>query len=236
LVAGTAAFIILTLFWGGRAIVRRIVNYTKVPYLLGETEEGARRLAEKSHLKVEVIRQSCNQKAGTVALQSYDHGHTLKKGDTILITISTGPQEKVVPHLIGLSRVEAEAELRTFGLHMLVTEIKMDSSPIGTVLTQNPLADWTLSQGEIVQVTLSGGQMTMPDIHGRSRQDAIRLLQLSGLPIEKIRVDEVEIKDPGLFEKVADQLPEAGTALMPGGDDTVVVLAVYVQNKKEFSP
>jgi beta-lactam-binding protein with PASTA domain len=141
-----------------------------------------------------------------------------------------------VPHLIGLSRVEAEAELRTFGLHMLVTEIKMDSSPIGTVLTQNPLADWTLSQGEIVQVTLSGGQMTMPDIHGRSRQDAIRLLQLSGLPIEKIRVDEVEIKDPGLFEKVADQLPEAGTALMPGGDDTVVVLAVYVQNKKEFSP
>lgn len=236
LVAGTAAFIILTLFWGGRAIVRRVVNYTKVPYLLGETEEDARRLAEKSHLKVEVVRQSCNQKAGTVALQSYDHGHTLKKGDTILITISTGPQEKVVPHLIGLSRVEAEAELRTFGLHMLVTETKMDSSPIGTVLTQNPLADWTLSQGEIVQVTLSGGQMTMPDIHGRSRQDAIRLLQLSGLPIEKIRVDEVEIKDPGLFEKVADQLPEAGTELMPGGDDTVVVLAVYVQNKKEFSP
>ena len=82
----------------------------------------------------------------------------------------------------------------------------------------------------------AGGQMTMPDIHGRSRQDAIRLLQLSGLPIEKIRVDEVEIKDPGLFEKVADQLPEAGTELMPGGDDTVVVLAVYVQNKKEFSP
>ncbi|HHT15000.1 MAG TPA: protein kinase [Clostridiales bacterium] len=236
IVGVTAAFTILVLFFGGRAIIRRVVNHTTVPYLLGETEENARRLAEKSYLKVKFIYQSSNQKAGTVALQSYDHGYSLKKGETILVTISTGPKEKVVPYLIGLSQVEAEALLRTYGLHMLVEETKMDITPIGTVLSQNPPAEWNLSQGEIVQVTLSGGQMTMPDVQGENRQDAIRLLQLCGLPIEKIRVDEVETKDQTLFEKVEVQSPEAGSVFMPGGEDTEVVLAVYVETKTEFSP
>ena len=85
-------------------------------------------------------------------------------------------------------------------------------------------------------MTLSGGQMTMPDVQGENRQDAIRLLQLCGLPIEKIRVDEVETKDQTLFEKVEVQSPEAGSVFMPGGEDTEVVLAVYVETKTEFSP
>ena len=229
-----AALVVLAALIGGTlGIYHNVVNTTQAPYLLGESEEDALRIAIRAWLKPEVVRQSSSASAGTVILQSHDYGYKMHRGDTILLTISTGPIDQVVPAVVGLSQAEAQRMIERIGLNMLVVKRLMDKSAPGTILSQEPKAGETLAAGEIVQVTLSGGQMTMPDVEGKSKEEAIRLLQNAGLPVAKIKVENVLILDNTQFGLVAAQQPTAGTVVMPVEETLEVVLAVYVDKTQE---
>ena len=116
------------------------------------------------------------------------------------------------------------------GLNMLVVRREMNPAAPGTVLSQQPAAGTKINTGEIVQVTISGGQLTVPDMVGKSREEAVRLLQNAGLPMSKLSVEEVPVQDNTQFGRVADQFPEKGEVVMPLDENLEVVLAVYVQN------
>ncbi len=217
-----------SLVFGTAAIYQQVVNTTEAPYLLGETEEDALRIAIRARLKPEVVRQNSTTPAGTVILQSHDYGYRMRRGETILLTVSLGPVDQVVPELVGLLQQEAERAMARVGLNMLVIRREMNPSAPGTILTQLPAADTLIKTGEIVQVTISGGQMTVPDMVGKDREEAVRALQTAGLPVAKIKVEEVPVADSTQFGKVADQFPEAGAIIMPLDEAMEVVLAVYV--------
>lgn len=221
------------LVFGTYAIYNNVVNKTAAPYLLGETEENAVRMVIQSRLVPEVVRQSSTQEAGRVILQSHDFGHRMRSGDKLLITVSTGPARQTVPDLSGMMREEAEKALEKIGLNMLFLGYKMDLAAIDTVLDQLPRANETLETGGIVQVTLSGGQMTMPNLQGREDKEAVRLLRALGIPENKIVLKRVPVENPAQFNQVADQLPREGTVLMPMEDSLEVSLAVYVDKNAE---
>lgn len=230
---GASLMVVAALVLGSLAIYRNVVTSTKVPYCIGETEETARRLLAKAWLKVEVVRQNSQQEAGTVILQSHDYGFRMKKGDTVLLTVSTGPKDKTVPLVEGLMENEARREVEKVGLNLLRMKYSMDAAAPGTVLKQEPAAGAVLVSGGIVQVEVSGGRVTMPNLEGKTREDVINELLRLGIRQNKIKVTEIPVSDSTQFERIADQLPEADTVVMPLDDSLEVVLAVYVKETQQ---
>ena len=87
--------------------------------------------------------------------------------------------------------------------------------------------------GGIVQVEVSGGRVTMPNLEGKTREDVINELLRLGIRQNKIKVTEIPVSDSTQFERIADQLPEADTVVMPLDDSLEVVLAVYVKETQQ---
>lgn len=228
---GASLMVVAALVFGSLAIYRRVIDTTRAPYCIGETEEEARRLLAKAWLKAEVVRQSSQMEAGTVILQSHDYGFRMKKGDTMLLTVSTGPTEKRVPRVEDMTEEDARRAVERVGLNLLRVQYLMNASPIGTVLSQEPAPGVVLTAGGIVQVEVSGGRAVIPDMVGRTREEVINELLKLGIRQSRIKVTEIPVSDSTQFERIADQLPDADTVVMPMDDNLEVVLAIYVKEK-----
>ncbi|MDD4080435.1 MAG: protein kinase [Eubacteriales bacterium] len=215
--------LIAGLAFGGYYIYRDIVNGTLAPLLIAETEQAAIRLAERAGLNPKVERVSSDEPVGMVITQSHDLGFAMHRGDTILITVSSGPVRKPVVQVAGLIRSEAQRALEQIGLLMMVTSTVMDESPAGTVLSQTPEAGKEMEAGEIVQVVVSGGQISVPALTELRQQDARSLIAKSGLTLGAL--SSVEMEDPAQHGRIASQYPEANELVMAG---TPVDLVLYV--------
>ncbi len=223
--------LMVLLIVGTLLIVRSVVNTTRAPYLLYITEQEAIREAEKAGLKPQIVRQSNQEEAGTVILQSHDFDYPMKRGDTILITVSSGPLKQAVPLITGLPVETARQELERVGLNLLQTDRIMDQSEPGTILSQSPAAQTELDYGGIVQVVISGGEISLPNVQGELYDVWLPRLEMLGLVVNKI--DEVPVEDPAQAGRVAAQNPKEGVKVMAG---TTVDLVVYVMDPGIAAP
>ncbi|NLZ89774.1 MAG: PASTA domain-containing protein, partial [Clostridiales bacterium] len=216
---------------GTLLIYNGVVSTTYAPYLLGETEQEAIRMARNAGLDPQVVRQSDKSEAGTVILQSHDFGFAMKRGDVILITVSSGPLQHAAPAIVDKPQDEALRSVEQLGLKLLITDRVLDVAPAGTIISQDPEAGTMMDYGGIIQAVVSGGKVTVPSVKGMTRAQALQTLQAAGLTTE--RVDELPIEDPLQVDQVADQLPEADTVVMA---QTEVALVVYVAMPSSESP
>ena len=205
-------------------IVRSIVNTVEAPYLIGETEENAKKMGEERGLRVEVTRQSDSKTpAGIVIMQSREYQYRMKRGDVILITVSTGPEKQGAPALTGMLLSQAQTEAEKYGFKVLASSYRESDQPFNTVLEQTPAEGEMLAYGEIIQVVVSGS-VTMPSLTDLTSTQAIQ--QLQSVSMNNIQIVETPSSDPSRVGRVADQLPKAGERVLY---DAVVTLAVYVQ-------
>lgn len=217
------ALVIGGLAYGTVKIVNGIVSATTAPFLLGETEQEAIRIGKESGLVVEVVRQSDDKvEAGLVILQSHEYQYKMKRGDVIVITVSTGPKEQGVPTLTGSTLENARLEAEKYGFNLLVTQYAQSDQPLNTVLEQTPAAGEMLAYGEIVQVVISGS-VTVPPFSGMTRSQALTLANESGLI--SFQFVEYPTNDETQYERIADQQPKAGERIMYNDQ---VTLLVYV--------
>ncbi len=236
---GAAALIVLAIagmFWGASRIYDQVVNTTEAPYCLDETEVDAQRLAIRAGLAVEITRTSDAIKpTGTVIMQSPEYGTVMRKGETLCLTVSTGPEEQQIPNLIGSPVDTARKELDRLGFTLLaLPERSLSTSAWDTVLSQNPLPGETMPNGTVVQVVLSGGSVTLPDFVGMTRKDALFMIQQMKLTLLEIR--EIPVDDAKQFERVAAQfISDSDSNEYKPGDQvmqqTQVTLAVYVASE-----
>ncbi|WP_455220439.1 PASTA domain-containing protein [Kaarinaea lacus] len=153
----------------------------------------------------EVLEQ--NPKSGSY--QNYGAG--------IAINVSRGI---AVPDVVGLSRVDAVAELTSRGLG--VNEVHMNNSaPVDIVFAQT-LAGQYVSAGTVVDLGISDG-LVVPDVIGMNVNDATSLLRSLGF-----FVDIAEVDDPTqVTDQVFNQNPGSGTQT----DGAVTVtLSVYINS------
>ena len=224
LILGLTLAALAVLSIGTVEIVRNIVNTVEAPYLIGETEENARRMGEDRGLRVEVTRQSDNKTpAGLVIMQSREYQYRMKRGDVILITVSTGPEKQGVPALLGKLLSQAQAEGEKYGFKVLASSYAESDQPFNTVLEQTPAAGEMLAYGEIIQVVVSGS-VAMPRLTDMTSAQAIQTARSTGM--NNIQIVETPTSDPARIGRVADQLPKEGERVMY---DAAVTLAVYVQ-------
>lgn len=174
---------------------------------------------------------------GRVTSERPAAGAAAKKGSTVALTVSKGPQRVAVPNVVGRSRDDAIARLRSAGLHAAVFSVP-SSSPRGFVVAQNPRASAKAAKGSRVRINVSqgapagtttttGGTATtggttptttttasaeVPRVVGLSQSAAQRKLHAAGF---RVRTAYVASSKPS--GTVVAQRPAPGTTLRRGG-------------------
>jgi len=210
-------------------IVQSIVNSTAAPYLIGATEQEAVEMGRESGLVVEIVRQSDDiVPAGQVILQSREYQYKMKRGDVIVITVSTGPKEQGVPSLVGYTLDAARAEAEKYGFSLLaMPSTLLSDEPLNTVLEQTPCEGEMLAYGDIIQVVISSS-VTVPRLTGLTRNEAMDMANRAGM--KNFQFVEYPTTDESQFDRVADQRPLANERVMY---NTQLTLLVYVPQTEE---
>ena len=167
---------------------------------------------------------------GRVTSERPAAGAAVKKGATIALTVSKGPQRVVVPSVVGRRRDDAIAQLRRAGLHAAVFSVPA-RSPRGFVVAQNPQPSSKAPKGSRVRINVSQGApaattttgtgttttttaaatVKVPRVIGLSQSAAQRRLHAAGL---RVRTAYVASSKPA--GTVVAQRPAPGTSLRRG--------------------
>jgi len=159
--------------------------------------------------------------SGSVVGQSPLPGQVARPGDTIRMTLSSGPEARVVPELAGLSGPEAARLLRALGFDVEIEERREPGAGAGVIETL-PAAGTRLYVPADVRLVVSEGApiVDVPDLGGRHVDDVTEVLEETQLQLGAIRYQIDAPQAPG---RVVSQSPAAGSALRGGGFVSVVV-------------
>ncbi|TAL14781.1 MAG: Stk1 family PASTA domain-containing Ser/Thr kinase [Frankiales bacterium] len=120
---------------------------------------------------------------GLVMGQDPEAGDRVRKGSTIELFISRGPDRRAVPSLIGTPQADAVAALEKAGLGVgAVTEQFSSKAASGTVLSSSPASGEKLKPGTRVALVVSKGPelLAVPDVVGKDRAAAEKALADAG--------------------------------------------------------
>ena len=125
---------------------------------------------------------------GRIISQDPEAGRSLMivpEGISVTLTVSTGVREASVPDVINKSYQEAVVELQNAGFKVERREAADDSVTAEYVISTDPAPGESLAEGSTVFVTVSTGPsvqtMTMPNLVGRTEDEAISLINSSNL-------------------------------------------------------
>ena len=125
---------------------------------------------------------------GRIISQDPEAGRSLMivpEGISVTLTVSTGVREASVPNVINNSYQEAVVELQNSGFKVERREAADDSVTAEYVISTDPAPGESLAEGSTVFVTVSTGPsvqtMTMPNLVGRTEDEAISLINSSNL-------------------------------------------------------
>jgi eukaryotic-like serine/threonine-protein kinase len=121
--------------------------------------------------------------AGVVISVPEDQPAQLPKGEEVALVVSSGPAPRTVPDdLAGQSLDAVRARLGELGLEVSVAEAFSDSVERGLVVSVRG-AGSQVERGATVEVVVSRGPdvVTVPEVAGRSLDDAVAALEAAGL-------------------------------------------------------
>ncbi len=152
-------------------------------------------------------------------------GTELRRFNTVLVTVSLGPELFDVPDVTGLGREEAGRALTAAGLSLgRATTEHSDTVDRGLVIRQEPVAGAGLRRGHPVAVVVSDGpaRVTVPNVTGQTEGRARQVLEEAGLTVE-----QTEILGDLFGDRegtVRRQSPEPGTQVRPGTTVRIIIL------------
>lgn len=130
--------------------------------------------------------------------------------------------EVKLPSLENKSYEEAKKELEALGLKIEKEKEPVASAEIkeGNIVSQAPVAGTMVKKGRTIRVVLSSGntQLKVPDLKGRTYEEAKQLLKGMGLKISKGETVESSTIGEG---KIAEQFPGSGSDIEKGDIVTV---------------
>ncbi len=121
-------------------LVVAVDPHVDVPNVVGLDQASATAQLQGLGLEVAVQNASSRSQApGQVLKVSPGSGETLVRGDTVTLTVSTGPKQVNVAAVVGWDRDDAVSELEDRGFAVTVTSVTVTSSDqVDTVLAQSP--------------------------------------------------------------------------------------------------
>ena len=221
------ALVFYGLYLGGVAIYDNVMNGATAGDYVGMQLEEAQRSAQREGLQVTVAEvHHASIAAGTVIGQTPDVDVAMRKGDTVVLTVSKGPSAQMTPYVIGKTWQDAITILQASGLTLSITEKVISADvPAGSVVTQVPEAGAQCQPGDIVQVTVSGGSAYVPNLSEKTLTQAQDLLMSAGLT-QGVNLQYLETDNTALHGMIATQIPAAGEQVMAGASVTLTLYRV----------
>jgi len=129
--------------------------HVKVPNLIGLDQASATSQLQALGLDVAVQNASSRSvAAGQVIKSSPGGGATAVRGDTVTLTVSSGPKQVVVPNVLGWDKGDAVGELEDQGFAVtLATTAVTSNDQVDHVLAQNPNGGQA-AEGSTVTITV----------------------------------------------------------------------------------
>jgi beta-lactam-binding protein with PASTA domain len=146
-------------------------------------------------------------------------GTPLKRDDTVTIVVSSGRAPVDVPNVVGQAPDAAQDTLEQLGFVVQRNTGRSADVGKGQVMAVTPgPGDDAQPYGSTVTITVSEGlpQVAVPNVVGKDKDDAIRLLQEAGLKVEVTQF---------LGNRVFRQSPAAGETVEIG--TSVTILATF---------
>ena len=133
-------------------------DQVEVPDLVGMSQDQARSALKAVGLELgNVTTVDSDKDKDRIVSQDPETGSKVKKGTTIAVSISTGKAAQVeIPTVVGISREDAEAQLKALGLNVTVEEVS-GSQPSGQVTAVEPGEGSKVDKNSTVKLKVSKG-------------------------------------------------------------------------------
>jgi eukaryotic-like serine/threonine-protein kinase len=129
-----------------------------------------------------VVQQpSSTTQTGHVINTNPQFGNLEPANTVVTVYVSTGPKKISVPNVVGQNVTQAQSALSNAGLSPSVKTDPNSTKPIGTVVSQSPGGNTSVSPGSTVTIVVSGGGVTVPNELGATLQAAENALTQAGL-------------------------------------------------------
>jgi len=192
---------------------------TKVPKVVGMKEQEAFALLEDHDLNPVISDTTFNESLtkGTIVLQRPEEGSNVKVGRRVYLFISGGEPTVLVPMLKGKSVRDAKFSLERIGLKLGAVEQVPSSYPKNSIFDQEFVEGTPIKKGQTVGISVSSGietgEISVPDLIGKSLMEAGKVLADSSLKVGKLNY---QISFSLLPNTVIDQYPSKGNKLNKG--------------------
>ena len=163
------------------------ISKVEVPDTSGQDEESARKTIEDAGLKFakdEVANEEVS--AGLAVSSDPGNGTKVEPGSTVTVHFSTGSAMVKVPDLSGKTQEDARKALKEAGLEGGNTS-QEDSATVAKdrVIYTNPQAGNSVARGTTVDLVLSTGNTSVPDVSGQDEATAKKSIEDAGLQFKK---------------------------------------------------
>jgi eukaryotic-like serine/threonine-protein kinase len=198
----------------------------EIPDVRNLTPDDAQAKLEDLGFKVQVVNQaSADVEKDHVIGTNPAAGAKPKKGSTVKLLVSTGPEQVAVPSVVGKQRNDAENILRDAGFQVQVNEVDAPDEQPGTVLDQDPGAGAKVDPGTTVNLTVAKQPqqqlVTVRNVVGFTEDAAKQALESDGL---KVKVQDQRPPDPTKPEgTVVSQSIPPGTQVAQNTEITIMV-------------
>ena len=196
---------------------------TSVPKVVGSTVQVAQEALTRAHLDGTVVKSYDEVvRVGVVLAGDPPAGQEVRRGSTVTLTISQGPERYDVPQLVG--RTQADAQERVTGSRLTVgtvTKAYSETVPQGQVISTSPPAGTSVKRAAPVAIVISQGRqpIQLADWTGQPVDKAVASMTKAKLKVDATQQTWSDTVPKG---SVISQSPATGT-LFQGDLVTLVV-------------
>ncbi len=193
-----------------------------VPDVVGRRSATAAQILQNRGFEVNVENvRSDSVPADRVATQRPQPRQQAEEGSTVTIIVSSGPGDATIPFVRGSPRAQAERRLKAAGFRVDVRREFNEDVPANRVIETSPSARSRLERGRTVTLVVSRGprKVEIPDVTGKDRDEAERLLEARGLQVTFTEREDAD-REPGT---VLQMTPAAGGKVEKGTTVTLTV-------------
>ncbi len=164
-----------------------------IPKLVGMSPGEAERAGAASGLQVVIERQfySADIPEGRIMTQVPPPGTKVRRGWSVRVAQSLGPQRVAIPDVTGGSERVAELNIRRRGLSLgSVARVSLPGVPLDQVISQSPPANASGVSAPKISILVSDGPeppvYVMPNLTGQPLGSAMLALQDAGIKAGKV--------------------------------------------------
>ena len=146
--------------------------------------------------------------------------YRVKKGSTVRLTVNTTDYEVTVPVLTKMSRSVAENTLKSLYLQSEVEVVSNDDYADGMVISTEPSNGSKVKVNSTVKLYVAENSVSVPDLKGKTLQEATDELVGLGLKVGEISYDYSSEYATG---SVSDQSTVMGTKVLKGTEIPITI-------------